>query len=189
MVGAGEVPTAGLSLDPGDPDHWEGPLPTAVGGSKGQRPWGRPDPPPACPSRPTIRALGSPFPTWPSHVGTWGGSSPGPPCPSTLGWAPGSYQVAISSAVYSTRGMGSPLQRGVCSQRGPLGGVWGGQRGPLAKGVWRADRRGLGLDAQLAVWPQQAAWFPRRDLGAQASDHSDGVGQRHKDTPPPVCQV
>lgn len=53
-----------------------------------------------------------------------------PSCPSR---APGSYQVAISSAVYSTRGIGSPLQRGVRSQRGaPRGGRAGGRTG----GAW-----------------------------------------------------
>lgn len=38
-----------------------------------------------------------------------------------------------------------------------------------------ADRRGLGLNAQPAVRPQQAARFPPCVLGTQTSDHSDSV--------------
>lgn len=119
-------------------------MPTAVGGSKGRRPWGRPDPPPACPSRPTIRALGSPFPTWPSHVGTWGvfpwPSLPPPPWDGHRGltrWRSprpctphGEWGhhcrggCAVSGAPSGACGEvnGAPLQR-ACGEQ--TGGAWG----------------------------------------------------------------
>lgn len=65
-------------------------------------------------------------------LGVFPGPPHSPPCLSPAAIM-GSHQVAVSSAVYSTWGIGSPLGRGSAVSPGPLG-----------EGVWGMDRKGLG---------------------------------------------
>lgn len=65
-------------------------------------------------------------------LGVFPGPPHSPPRPSPAAIM-GSHQVAVSSAVYSTWGIGSPLGRGSAVSPGPLG-----------EGVWGVDRKGLG---------------------------------------------
>lgn len=97
------------------------------------------------------------------------GSSPeplSPPCPAS---ATGSHQVAVSSAVYSTWGMGSPLGRGLRSVQAPSGrtcGEWtGGAQAERPAGHVAEVRclisLGRGSPAATTVTAEVTVFMPR----------------------------